>query len=128
MKNCWSLLIVLMFVMLLAMVSATPSARQCKKERTLALNACKSVMYGRLPSSYCCQRIRVSHTKCICPVITPKVAALVNPNRFLKLIEGCGRRVPRHFKCGSKSLSLSLSIMHIDVYIYWILLNVYNYT
>nr|XP_043627244.1 uncharacterized protein LOC122598822 [Erigeron canadensis] len=104
MKNCWSLAIVLMLMMLLAMVSAAPNARQCKKERSLALNACKSVMYGRPPSSYCCQRIRVSHTKCICSVITPKVAALVNAHRFLKLIEGCGRRVPHHFKCGSLTL------------------------
>ncbi|PWA80818.1 hypothetical protein CTI12_AA193540 [Artemisia annua] len=101
MEKCWSLVVVLTFMMLLAMADAGPNARQCKKERSLVLNACKSVMYGRLPSSYCCQRIRVTHTKCICPIMTPKVVALVNVNRFTKLVEGCGRRIPRHFKCGS---------------------------
>ncbi|KAI3828929.1 hypothetical protein L1987_03040 [Smallanthus sonchifolius] len=104
MKNCGSLVIVLMVMMLLAMASAAPSASQCKKERKLAVNACKSMLYGRLPSPSCCQRIRVSHIKCICSVLTPKLAALINVNHFIKLIEGCGRRLPRHLKCGSKSL------------------------
>ncbi|CAB4309851.1 unnamed protein product [Prunus armeniaca] len=32
----------------------------------------------------------------------PKVAATIHDiNRAVRLIEGCGRRVPRHFKCGS---------------------------
>ncbi|KAL8238728.1 hypothetical protein R6Q59_015295 [Mikania micrantha] len=101
MKNCWSVVIVLMLMVSMAMASAGPSASQCKKERRLAVNACKSVLYGRLPSPLCCQRIRVSHVKCICSVVTPKLAALVNANRFIKLIEGCGRRLPHHFKCGS---------------------------
>lgn len=95
-----------MLMMLLVMVSATPSVTECKNERKLAINGCKSVLYGRLPSTYCCQRIRVTHIKCICPVITPNLAALIDVNHFVKLVEGCGRRVPHHFKCGSKSLSL----------------------
>nr|GFD10978.1 bifunctional inhibitor/plant lipid transfer protein/seed storage helical domain-containing protein [Tanacetum cinerariifolium] len=99
--KCWSLVIVLMVMMLLAMASAGPNARQCKKERSLALNACKSVMYGRLPSASCCQRVRVTHAKCICPVITAKLVALVNVDLLTKLITGCGRKVPRRFKCGS---------------------------
>ncbi|KAK1419019.1 hypothetical protein QVD17_28175 [Tagetes erecta] len=114
MKNCWSLAIVLMLMMLLAMAHAGPSAAQCKIERSLALNACKSVMYGRLPSPSCCKRVRVSHVKCICPVLTPKVVALVNINSFVKLIEGCGRRFPHNFKCGSKSL-LALHITRLTV-------------
>lgn len=103
-----SLVMVLMFMILLVMAGAVPNARKCKKERTLLLNSCKSVMYGRLASSSCCQRIRVSNVNCICPVLTPKVVALVNVNRLVKLIEGCGRKVPRHFRCGSKSLYFSL--------------------
>ncbi|XP_024961445.1 uncharacterized protein LOC112501908 [Cynara cardunculus var. scolymus] len=96
---------VLMFIMLLAMASAAaPNASECKKERRLAVNGCKSVLYGRPPSSYCCQRVRVTHFKCVCPIITPKLAALVDVNRLAKLIQGCGRRLPHHFKCGSLTL------------------------
>ncbi|MFS7927876.1 putative bifunctional inhibitor/plant lipid transfer protein/seed storage helical [Helianthus anomalus] len=104
MKNCWSLVIGLMLIMLLAMASAGPSARQCKTERGLALGACKSVMYGRQPSSSCCKRIRVSHVECICPVLTPSVVALIDINSFVKLIGGCGRRFPHNFKCGGLTI------------------------
>ncbi|KAI3691592.1 hypothetical protein L6452_31389 [Arctium lappa] len=97
-----NLIIILITVMFLVAASvAAPTAAQCKQERRLAVNACKSVLYGRQPSSFCCQRARVSHVECICPAITPKLAALVDVNRFVKLIQGCGRRVPRHYKCGS---------------------------
>ncbi|OMP11492.1 hypothetical protein CCACVL1_00489, partial [Corchorus capsularis] len=76
------------------------SAAQCKQERTLAENACKPVIYGKLPSPECCQRVRVTHLECVCPVITPQLAALIDLNRAIRLIEGCGRKVPRHYKCG----------------------------
>lgn len=75
---------------------------ECKEDIRLGVNACKSVINGKSPSADCCQRIRVSHVECICPVITPKLAALIDANRAIRLVQGCGRRVPRHFKCGSK--------------------------
>lgn len=100
--------------MFLATTSGQPTDAECKVERRLAVNSCKSVLYGRLPSTSCCQRARVSHVECICPVITPKLAALIDVNRVIKLIEGCGRVVPRKFKCGSKSLSPSL-LLFINV-------------
>ncbi|XP_050228623.1 uncharacterized protein LOC130014563 isoform X2 [Mercurialis annua] len=81
--------------------SAGPNAAQCQQERTLGLNACKPVAYFRPPSAECCHRIRVSHVECVCPSITPKIAVLIDVNRAVRVIEGCGRRVPRHFKCGS---------------------------
>ncbi|KAF5735113.1 hypothetical protein HS088_TW15G00613 [Tripterygium wilfordii] len=83
------------------MASAGPSAAQCKEERRIGVNACKPVLYGKLPSPECCQRVRVTHIECVCPVITPKLAALIDLNRAVRLVEGCGRRVPRHYKCGS---------------------------
>ncbi|KAI7743404.1 hypothetical protein M8C21_014031 [Ambrosia artemisiifolia] len=102
MKTCWSLGMILITMMLiLARVNAAPTAQECKEERRLAVVACQNVLYGRQPSAACCQRARVSHVECICPAITPKLAALIDVNRFTKLIEGCGRRVPRHYKCGS---------------------------
>ncbi|XVF52469.1 hypothetical protein PTKIN_Ptkin05aG0020500 [Pterospermum kingtungense] len=83
------------------MADAELSDAQCKQERSLAVNACKPVVYGKLPSPECCQRVRVTHLECVCPVITPQLAALIDLNRAIRLIEGCGRRVPRHYKCGS---------------------------
>ncbi|CAI9095581.1 OLC1v1031569C1 [Oldenlandia corymbosa var. corymbosa] len=80
----------------------TPTAAQCKMERRLGINACKPVLYGSRPPPECCQRIRITHVECVCPVITPQLAALVGDiNRAITIIQGCGRVVPRHFKCGS---------------------------
>ncbi|KAI3828927.1 hypothetical protein L1987_03038 [Smallanthus sonchifolius] len=87
MKSCEYLAIILIAMMLLARVSAAPTAAECKEERKLAINACKDVLFGRLPPA-CCQRTQVSHVECICPVITPKLAALIDVNRATKLIEG----------------------------------------
>ncbi|WCJ25735.1 hypothetical protein M5689_007598 [Euphorbia peplus] len=81
--------------------AAGPSAAQCREERRLGVNACKPVVYGRKPSAQCCQRIRVTHTQCVCSVVTSKLAALIDLNRAIQVIQSCGRRVPRHFKCGS---------------------------
>ncbi|KAJ4761740.1 Bifunctional inhibitor/lipid-transfer protein/seed storage 2S albumin superfamily protein [Rhynchospora pubera] len=77
------------------------SAAACKAERHAGINACKPVLYGMSPSAQCCERIRVTHLECVCPIITPKLAALINVDRAIRLVQGCGRRVPRHFKCGS---------------------------
>ncbi|XP_008795247.1 uncharacterized protein LOC103711052 [Phoenix dactylifera] len=99
-----ALLLVLVVVAAAAAVVPTDakmSPAACQAERRAAINACKAVVYGQLPSPQCCQRARVTHVECVCSIVTPKLAALVNVNRAIRLIEGCGRRVPRHFKCGS---------------------------
>ncbi|XP_058081511.1 uncharacterized protein LOC131229537 [Magnolia sinica] len=95
----WALMLLLLMVSTVGMHALSES--QCKEERRLAVNACKPVVYGRLPSPECCERARVTHVECVCPVITPKLAALIDVNRAIRLIQGCGRTVPRHFKCGS---------------------------
>ncbi|OMO94787.1 hypothetical protein CCACVL1_05815 [Corchorus capsularis] len=81
------------------MVSPTPS--QCKEEKNLLVNACKAVILGSSPSPECCQRVRLSHVDCVCPLVTPQVAALIGVERTIKQIEACGRTVPHNFKCGS---------------------------
>lgn len=92
---------------------AGPNGRECRLERRVLVNACKVVLYGRPPTPECCVRIRRTHiVECVCPAVTPKVAPLIDVNRFVKLLQGCGRQVPRHFKCGSeytlrRGLSLS---------------------
>ncbi|KAL4565744.1 hypothetical protein LXL04_029847 [Taraxacum kok-saghyz] len=101
MKTATIVVIISMAMMFLATTSLAQTAAECKEERRIAVNACRNVLTGSLPSSACCQRARVTHASCICPAITPAVAALVDVNRFVKLVEGCGRRVPRHYKCGS---------------------------
>lgn len=101
------MIVMVAFMMMSADVSGAQSAAQCKEERRILVNACKSVITRRPPSAYCCQRLRVTNVNCVCPVITPQLAALIDVNYAIRVIQSCGRRVPRHFKCGSK-LSLSL--------------------
>ncbi|KAL6320964.1 hypothetical protein AAG906_010773 [Vitis piasezkii] len=88
------------------MASADTSPSQCKEERNLLVNACRPVIYGRNPSADCCQRVRVSHVECVCPYVTPKTASIIGVigvDNVVKKIEGCGRTVPRKFKCGNIS-------------------------
>ncbi|KAG9134931.1 hypothetical protein Leryth_001193 [Lithospermum erythrorhizon] len=82
------------------------TAAECRVERRALVNACKAIIVGRTPSSLCCKRIRASHiTQCVCPVITRKLAALVDVNYISKVVRGCGRSLPRRFKCGSITIS-----------------------
>ncbi|KAL8088934.1 hypothetical protein AgCh_038632 [Apium graveolens] len=78
------------------------SSDQCKEELRQGAKACTSAyMNGKKPSEACCQRVRAGRAECICPAITPKVAAQIDVNRALRLVKSCGRKIPRHFKCGS---------------------------
>ncbi|XP_060178439.1 uncharacterized protein LOC132608716 [Lycium barbarum] len=104
----WALVVAMLVVVTLVinsfevkMASAELSAAACKEEKRIGINACKPVLYGNIPSPKCCERVRVTHIECVCRVITPKLAALVDINRAIRLVEGCGRRVPRNYKCGS---------------------------
>ncbi|KAH9627027.1 hypothetical protein KSS87_020676 [Heliosperma pusillum] len=74
---------------------------QCHEERRILVSACKPVVFRVPPSAYCCQRIRVTDTQCVCSVITPKIAPLIDVNYAISVVQRCGRQVPRHFKCGS---------------------------
>lgn len=97
------MLLVILAVSRLTPIRARLSAAECHEEKRLAVNACKSVLHGGFPSPKCCQRARVSHVECICPAVTPVLAAIIGDiNRAVRLVEACGRKVPHHFKCGSK--------------------------
>ena len=93
--------------------SGDTSPSQCKEEKRLLVNACRPIIFGQNPSAACCQRVRVTNAECVCPYVTPKVAALINVPRTIKQIEGCGRTVPRNFKCGSK---ISLQPIHYTLH------------
>lgn len=98
----WGLVVAVVALMAVAVGEVTAlTAAECKAERDMAVKECMAVVFGRNPSPACCERARVSHTECICPAVTPKLMTYVDPNRAIRLIEGCGRKVPRHFKCGS---------------------------
>lgn len=86
------------------MANGDISPSQCKQEKDLLVKECKPVIFGRNPSPSCCQRVRVTHVECVCPLLTPKLANLINVQRSIKQIEGCGRTVPHNFKCGSEYL------------------------
>ncbi|KAI6672177.1 hypothetical protein NL676_000083 [Syzygium grande] len=87
------------------LVSGQTSPSECKEERKQLEGNCKPVIFGRQPSPECCARVRVMHVECVCPYVTPKLAALIGIDRTIKQIEGCGRTVPRNFKCYHSSLS-----------------------
>ncbi|KAM6557362.1 hypothetical protein CsatB_004381 [Cannabis sativa] len=104
MRGIMGLMVVMMMMMMsygVEVASAQLSNAQCHEERRIGLNACKAVLIGMPPSAACCQRVRVTHVQCVCQVITPNLAAYIDLKRAIPLIQGCGRRVPRHFKCGS---------------------------
>ncbi|KAF3674221.1 putative cdc6 [Capsicum annuum] len=103
----WSMLMAMLVILTLVINSfevkfanAKMSESACKEERRIGVNACKPVLYGKVPSPKCCERIRLTHIECVCSVITPKLAALVDIKAAVRIVEGCGRRVPRNYKCG----------------------------
>ncbi|CAI9768255.1 unnamed protein product [Fraxinus pennsylvanica] len=62
------------------------------------------VIFGRNPSSACCQNVRDAHIECVCPYLGPKAAATIKgigASSVVKLIEGCGMPIPRNYRCGS---------------------------
>ncbi|CAA3005360.1 uncharacterized protein LOC111394471 [Olea europaea var. sylvestris] len=80
----------------------TPS--ECKDEKNTLVNNCRPVIFGSNPSAACCQNVRDAHIECVCPYLGPKAAATIRTigvSRVVQLIEGCGRSVPRNYKCGS---------------------------
>ncbi|XP_010034975.1 uncharacterized protein LOC104424307 [Eucalyptus grandis] len=83
------------------LVHGQTSPSQCKEERKQLESNCRPVIFGRQPTPQCCARVRATHVECVCPYVTPKLAALLGVDRTIKQIEGCGRTVPRNFKCGS---------------------------
>ncbi|KAG9141130.1 hypothetical protein Leryth_001630 [Lithospermum erythrorhizon] len=73
----------------------------CRQQRKGLENSCKPVIFGFKPSADCCAKVRGANFECICPYVTPKLISLIGLQRAIKGIEGCGRPVPHHFKCGS---------------------------
>ena len=115
----WGVMVVLV-VLLLGMWevktgSAAMSAAECKEERRLGIKVCTPVVYGNDPTPACCERVRVTHVECVCPMITPKLAPLIDVDRLVRLIKGCGRKVPRHFKCGGIYVLISFPFFQLHI-------------
>ncbi|CAI9095595.1 OLC1v1031583C1 [Oldenlandia corymbosa var. corymbosa] len=97
---------IMALLMMLALLSSTgnsnkSSEAECKKERRLGMIACKPLAHGYLPSPECCERMRNTNPECVCPLITPEMAAKVDIQSALRIAESCGITVPRPFQCGS---------------------------
>ncbi|OMO63678.1 hypothetical protein COLO4_32251 [Corchorus olitorius] len=107
MAKLWAGMFVFMLLMVVGASEVFPTKAgsmthsQCKDEQRLLVNACSSVVFGHSPSSDCCARVRVTRAECACHAVTPRLAAFLGVERTIKQIEGCGRTVPRNFKCGS---------------------------
>lgn len=96
------ILIVLILNFTLNMVAAES---YCHAQRRVLVNACKRLILRQSPTAECCLRIRRTPMWCVCSIITPQLAALVNANDVsyaVGVIRQCGRPVARGTKCGSK--------------------------
>lgn len=95
--------ILMMIVVMISMSRAEEvSPSQCQEELQQGINGCIGVVMGQQPSPACCAFVRVTHLECVCPKVTPAIAAMINPKQIRKIAEGCGRKLPSHLKCGSK--------------------------
>lgn len=102
----WALVFFLWFVSINVAWGQEVSPSQCQDEIRKGISACMAVAMGQPPSAACCARIRVTHAECVCPLVTPEAAKMIDVNRAKKLVEGCGRKIPPNFKCGSNEFYL----------------------
>ncbi|KAG2275875.1 hypothetical protein Bca4012_043988 [Brassica carinata] len=98
------ILVVLISNFTLNMVAAES---YCHGQCRVLVNACKRLILRQSPTAECCLRIRRTPMWCICSIITPQLAALVNANDVsdaVGVICQCGRPVACSTKCGKERL------------------------
>ncbi|CAN8246777.1 unnamed protein product [Cochlearia groenlandica] len=100
--------LVILFMLSLSFTLETVAAESyCHAQRRVLVNQCKGLVFRRSPTPGCCVRIRKTPMWCVCSIVTPQLAALVNPNDLnyiVGVIRQCGRPVPHGTKCGSKCI------------------------
>lgn len=89
------------FVCICLILVADIEADKCGDEVQGLVNNCSSILLGESPSAVCCGLIRSADMGCVCPLVTPQIAKLVNVSEAVSVIESCGRSVPHHTQCGS---------------------------
>lgn len=85
----------------------------CQAQRRVTRNACAMLAFFQPPSDECCLRIRMIPMRCVCPLITPQIAARVTPRKLnygIGVIRQCGRPVASGTKCGSKCICIFIII------------------
>ncbi|GLJ32872.1 hypothetical protein SUGI_0662040 [Cryptomeria japonica] len=93
--------LVFVFVMMLGVVVSRVRGDKCGDEiQGLATN-CAPILQGNAPSAACCGLIRSADMSCVCPKVTPEIAASINVTQVVSVVESCGRNVPHHTRCGS---------------------------
>ncbi|KAL5982734.1 hypothetical protein ACLOJK_016810 [Asimina triloba] len=65
-------------------VGNVENSSQCQEERSVLVQDCYLVVTGSPPSPSCCIRIRVTHLECVCPLVTPALAAQIGVDRAVK--------------------------------------------
>ncbi|GLJ42362.1 hypothetical protein SUGI_0877330 [Cryptomeria japonica] len=89
--------VVLMFVMMLGVVGGD----KCGEEMQGLASNCAPILLGNAPSAACCAVIRSADMSCVCPKVTPAIAAYINVPQVVSIVQNCGRNVPHHTRCGS---------------------------
>ncbi|GLJ42364.1 hypothetical protein SUGI_0877380 [Cryptomeria japonica] len=92
-----ALVVVLMFVMMLGVVGGDKYGEELQG---LASN-CAPILLGNAPSAACCGVIRSVDLSCVCPKVTPAIAAYIIAPKVVSFVQSCGRNVPHHTRCGS---------------------------
>ncbi|RXH94792.1 hypothetical protein DVH24_024476 [Malus domestica] len=107
--------VVLGFIILcvVMVVDADTSPSQCKQENNILISACKPVFMGQKASAYCCQRFRIMHFECVCPLVTPKLTNLINVQHTIQQIRACGKRIPHNFKQQAATVLLGFIILYM---------------
>ncbi|GLJ32871.1 hypothetical protein SUGI_0662030 [Cryptomeria japonica] len=96
-----SFVLVFVFVMMLGVVVSRVRGDKCGDEiQGLATN-CAPILQGNAPSAACCGLIRSADMSCVCPKVTPAIAASINVPKLVTIIQSCGRNVPHQTRCGS---------------------------
>ncbi|GLJ42360.1 hypothetical protein SUGI_0877280 [Cryptomeria japonica] len=94
--------VVLMFVMMLGIVGISMvGGDKCGEELQGLASNCAPLLQGNAPSAACCKVIRSVDLSCVCPKVTPAIAASINVPKVVSIVQSCGRNVPHHTRCGS---------------------------
>ena len=114
MANFRGFVFVCMSCLILAAAVILVEADKCGDDIQGLVNNCSPILSGNPPSAVCCCLIRSADLGCVCPKVTPQIAALVNVPKLVSLVESCGRNVPHHTQCGSIYFTLQLNSFIYD--------------
>ncbi|XP_024522886.1 male-cone protein 1 [Selaginella moellendorffii] len=88
------------FVLLVMLWAIAVRGQDCNGLVTTVISQCSgSYGNGSPPSAGCCRAARAVSNGCLCPKVTPQIAAAVNKQRIQAMASACNRPLPR--TCGA---------------------------